>query len=162
MRPTRLWRSCPLVRGGGWTTVLPTVRSLPSITSPGSDTRIEQLNPPEFKSTFKFGIPQVPPAASALILKAALCSVLGGQGRVLSCDRPNDENLTQVFQLDLARYCQTLRAGDVGQFCAPNPPPYSWVRMVHGSTVILLKSFGERRGVYDPYRMENDHGGYLK
>src|SRR5258708_32128502 len=144
MRPTRLWRSCPLVRGGGWTTVLPTVRSSPSITCPGSDTRIEQLNPPEFKSAFKFGIPQVPPAASALMLKAALCSVLGGQGRVLSCDRPNDENLTQVFQLDLARYCQTLRAGDVGQFCPPNPPPYHWARMVPGSPVPLTKAFGGR------------------
>jgi hypothetical protein len=43
----------------------------------GSDPKIEQLNPPEFKSTFKLAIPQVPPAASALILKAAFCTVLG-------------------------------------------------------------------------------------
>jgi hypothetical protein len=130
----------------------------------GSDAKIEQLNPPEFKSTFKLAIPQVPPAASALILKAAFCTVLGGQDTpsFLSCQRP-DEIRWPGFELDLAKYCQTLRAGDVRQFCAPTLPRDSWARMARGSTVLLLKpAGGERSAGTDLFRMENDHEGYLK
>jgi hypothetical protein len=130
----------------------------------GSDAKIEQLNPSEFKSTFKFAIPQAPLAASALILQAGLCIVLPIQDHpsVLSCNKPEDANLAQVFQLDLTKYCQTLRVGDVEQFCASNPPPYSWTRTVLGSTVLLFKHFSERSRVEDLFRMENDHEGYLK
>ncbi len=130
----------------------------------GSDAKIEQLNPSKFKSTFKFAVPQLPPAASDEILKAASCSVLSSDQEpgVLSCHGSEEIGLPP-FKIDLAKYCQTLRAGDVRQFCAPKPPIYSWSRKVRGSTVLLLKRIGdERNAVVDLFRMENDHEGYLK
>ena len=128
----------------------------------GDNAKIEQLNPSKFKSTFKFAIPQAQPVASDEILKAASCSVLPGQDpSVLSCH--GSEEMQPPFKIDLAKYCQTLRAGDLGQFCASKPPTYSWFRMVRGSTVLLLKGIGdERKAVVDLFRMENDHEGYLK
>jgi hypothetical protein len=130
----------------------------------GSDAKIEQLNPSGFKSTFKFAVPQLPPDASEEILKAASCSVLrpGETPSELSCHESEGLKLSPS-KIDLAKYCQTLQAGDVREFCAPKPPIYSWSRKMLGSTVLLLKRIGnERKTVVDLFRMENDHEGYLK
>jgi hypothetical protein len=85
----------------------------------GKDAKIEQLNPSGFKSTFGFAVTQLSPAASEKILKAASCSVLSSDQNPggLFCDKSTDLEASP-FKINLAKYCQTLQAADVRQFCA--------------------------------------------
>jgi hypothetical protein len=130
----------------------------------GKATRIEQLNPTWFQSSWSLTIPQVPSSDSDMILKAAGCTILRAIWKhpsSMGCESP-DEIRRTGFQPDLTSYCQSLTAGDIKGFCATVSPKMSWQRIVHGRTVLVVKHGDIQRNASDLFRMERDHGGYLK
>jgi hypothetical protein len=80
----------------------------------------------------------------------------------MGCSRPDGISWTG-FRPDLARYCQTLSAGDVREFCAPVSPKLFWQRIVRGSTVLIVKRTDPlHANGTELFRMDHDQGQYLK
>ncbi|HEY4857799.1 MAG TPA: hypothetical protein VIH98_14185, partial [Xanthobacteraceae bacterium] len=130
----------------------------------GSAVRIEQLNPARFEPSWKLALPQVPGPTSDETLNTAGCFVTAVRGRPTSmgCSRPDGISWTG-FRPDLARYCQTLSAGDVREFCAPVSPKLFWQRIVRGSTVLIVKRTDPlHANGTELFRMDHDQGQYLK
>ena len=135
----------------------------------GKVSAVEQLNPSGFESSWQLALPQLPPAASDDILKAAHCKAdppSNGWRSSMRCTAP-DEIESVRFRPSLA-YCKALKVGDARQFCSPIPPKEPWLRFVRGSTVLVVRSAGsagsEKRQPNgdDLFRIDHDHGGYLK
>jgi hypothetical protein len=131
----------------------------------GGAVRIEQLNPARFEPSWKLAIPQVPGPASDEILKTADCFVTAVPGHPTSmgCSPPLDDINWTGFRPDLARYCQTLSAGDVSEFCAPISSKVLWQRIVRGATVLIVKRTDLlHANKAELFRMDNDQGQNLK
>jgi hypothetical protein len=145
--------------------------------SQGTATRVEQLNPGEFTSSWTFAIPQVPQSTSDVILLSAQCDTMLLMEQVFANgERITHEGMTcagkyvaegqgegTTFKLDQARYCKGLKTGDVKQFCDPERNPPTWSRLRNGRHVVLVRAVQEiNDGYADLFLMENDAGSYLK
>jgi hypothetical protein len=127
----------------------------------GSAVRIEQLNPARFEPSWKLTVSQVSESTSDEILKAAGCFVTAVRDRPTSMGcTPPDGVQVDGFRPNLARYCQTLSAGDVREFCAPVSPLLFWQRIVRGSTALVKKPIDPLHA--ELFRVDHDQGQYLK
>jgi hypothetical protein len=126
----------------------------------------EQLNPSGFESSWQLALPQLSPATSDDILKAAHCKAdppSNGWRSSMRCTDPDE--IESVGFRPSSAYCRALKVGDARQFCSPVPPKEQWLRFVRGSTVLVVRSAGsEKRQPTgdDLFRIDHDHGGYLK
>jgi hypothetical protein len=132
----------------------------------GHPTRVEQLNPPGFESSWKLAIAQAPPEISQEILGAADCIAITIRkpSSSMLCNDAEEVKRTG-FRPDLVTYCKMLNTGDVTEFCAPVPPALYWSRLVGKSVVLVVKPtrIDQRTpSGYELFRMEHDQGGYLK
>ncbi len=137
----------------------------------GKLSTVEQLKPSGFESSWQLALPQLPPAASDEILKAAHCEVAppsNGWRSAMRCpgsDGIEDDFVGVDFRPSSA-YCTALKLGDAKAFCSPVPPKQVWKRFALGSTVLVVKPAGkERDGVlrgHALFRVDHDQGGYLK
>jgi hypothetical protein len=82
----------------------------------------------------------------------------------MRCTGPDE--IESVDFLPSSAYCAALKSGDANAFCSPVPPKQVWKRFVRGSTVLVVKPAGkEEEGLLQGhalFRIDHDHGGYLK
>lgn len=134
----------------------------------GKVSAVEQLNPSGFESSWQLALPQLPAVASDDILKAAHCKAdppSNGWRSSMRCTDPDE--IESVGFRPSSAYCTALKVGDAKAFCSPVPPKEQWRRFVRGSTVLVVKPApaGTEEGLlegYDLFRIDHDHGGYLK
>jgi hypothetical protein len=126
---------------------------------------VEQLNPTGFESSWQLALPQLTPAASDEILKAAHCKADPPSNGWRSSMRCSHEIESAGFRPSEA-YCTALKVGDAKAFCSPVPAKQVWRRFVRGSTVLVVKPAGkEEDGLLQDdalFRIDHDRGGYLK
>lgn len=146
----------------------------------GQMVRVEQLDPAGFRSTLKLAVPQHSPARSRDLVLESGCRIersgLEIRHRDGSVDELGDEGMTcldrsgppaagqsNAVELDVRRYCATLKAGDVQQFCDPERASDQWFRTRRGQYVVLERIVDSVQGAsLDLFVIENDAGGYLK
>ena len=134
----------------------------------GAGMEAGQLNPFGFRST-ALATAQISEDRSDDMLRVIGCRVDGIDEQDLLCITPDISK--QMVRIDLQRYCSTLSAGDIEQFCTgPKTAAVSWTRFRHRDNVLLLKQYEEvppvPAGHVDVpsqlFLMKNDAGGYLK
>jgi hypothetical protein len=125
----------------------------------GTATDIYQLNPRGFQSSRILNVPQIKSQESTDMLTSANCVVDSSSGAYLVCSN-RDRAVEQPLNLDQARYCQALAAGDIEELCNPAKRFWSASIIRRGGEVLLQRMSVE--GSNDLFRIENDNGGYLK